>query len=454
MSKSFLTIFLFALVLRIVPIFFLASFESQIFLEPDSYDYLDLARNLVDHGFFGKNGDPEVFRVPGYPLYIAAFLACGLPVGAAIVLQAILDALTCVLVGQLACRLCNKTSGLIAGIIQAVSLVSIVYASRLLSETLFTFVFCVWLLLFERCLRRPETLPGWLCGLSLGILGGILAYLRAVALPMMGLLCLAFAVASLPFPWKGSFRSRILQIDRRAMAAAWVAALVFTCALVPWIIRNTVVAGAPVFSTVSSINLYRYNACLLYADSEGIGFGDAQSRISAELSAAGDQAEAGRLAQQRGIKIILGKPLRYAYLHLKTVPLNFAPAGGELLRTFGITVGGSGTLAIIHSDGLIKGISHYLNGNWWTLALIIPETIGLLLLYAAAGIGACFLIFRTDRQTAIFAVALLLLLGYLLFVPGGAAHPRFRVPASPILAVLAAAALVRIRKAQIHDNLP
>ncbi|MEI8079933.1 MAG: hypothetical protein WCH61_09945, partial [bacterium] len=40
------------------------------FLTPDSADYLRLADELARHGCFGL-AQPELFRVPGYPLWLA-----------------------------------------------------------------------------------------------------------------------------------------------------------------------------------------------------------------------------------------------------------------------------------------------------------------------------------------------------------------------------------------------
>src|SRR5215472_8291268 len=44
------------------------------FLEPDSSQYLELARKML-HGSFELLGTPEVFRTPGYPLLLLPAVA-------------------------------------------------------------------------------------------------------------------------------------------------------------------------------------------------------------------------------------------------------------------------------------------------------------------------------------------------------------------------------------------
>jgi len=48
------------------------------------------------------------------------------------------------------------------------------------------------------------------------------------------------------------------------------------------------------FSSVGSINIYRYYACVLLAEDEGVPFAERQSRCDAELAALGSQAERAR----------------------------------------------------------------------------------------------------------------------------------------------------------------
>jgi hypothetical protein len=130
--------------------------------------------------------------------------------------------------------------------------------------------------------------------------------------------------------------------------------------------------------------------------------------------------------------------VRYAWLHLKTVPPNLLPATGDLLRTFGVEIGGSGTLQVIRSRGLVAGVRHYFHGQWLWLLVMLPALalLGLLYLLGVAGAVTRLL----EHKVTAFDVFLVVSLLYFLAVPGGAAHPRFRTPIMPILAILAGVA--------------
>ncbi|MCK4602052.1 MAG: hypothetical protein KAU28_06275, partial [Phycisphaerae bacterium] len=61
-------------------------------LTPDSHSYLQLAGALAERGQFGPRDQPEIFRTPGYPLFLA--WAHPLPGGvwALLAVQVLLDA--------------------------------------------------------------------------------------------------------------------------------------------------------------------------------------------------------------------------------------------------------------------------------------------------------------------------------------------------------------------------
>ncbi len=114
---------------------------------------------------------------------------------------------------------------------------------------------------------------------------------------------------------------------------------------------------------------------------------------------------------------------------------NFLPAGGIAASMFGIKIGGSNTLSVLHTQGMIAGINNYFHGQWWLFIFLIPT---LFLLGAVYGFSVVGMLSRfTTRKITLFELILILSLCYFLFVPGGAAHPRFRVPAAPILSLFA-----------------
>jgi len=63
-------------------IFVLARGGSSSLFSSDTSSYLDPGRNLLLHGRFVADGAPELFRTPGYPLFLAITSLAGVPVTA------------------------------------------------------------------------------------------------------------------------------------------------------------------------------------------------------------------------------------------------------------------------------------------------------------------------------------------------------------------------------------
>jgi len=189
---------------------------------PDSRDYDMLARELQRTASFSRNGTPEIYRVPGYPFLLAGVYSLfGHSALAAITVQLLLDTALCVLVWRLAplwfastdakvadsagragraSSRCNPMSvALFAGLWQAGSLVSAVYAARILSDAPFAFLLTAALFLFAVLASPPGAesrttpfipppLPSRRARLSVpaftfGLFLGCLVLVRVITLP-------------------------------------------------------------------------------------------------------------------------------------------------------------------------------------------------------------------------------------------------------------------------------
>jgi 4-amino-4-deoxy-L-arabinose transferase-like glycosyltransferase len=418
-KKRVVTLLCLAFVLRLGVWLAAASDPMSRYMVPDSYSYWALADQLLEFGRFGDGRQAEIFRVPGYPLLLVPFVAMGAGPAVVCLFQVLLDTATCLLVWRLGCRAFGARAGLGALLFQAVSVVSIVYACRLLSETVFTFTLVLVLNLVFDLTCRPQAVGAGKSRIAAGLVGmllGAMAYLRAVALPL--------SILPLFLLW-----------HKRGWRHALLAGLVLITTIAPWVIRNRHQADFTGFSSVSAVLLYRYNACMLLADRAGSSFAEQQALIDAELAELESQTAVARYTARRGLNVIFAHPVRYAWLHLLTVPTNLLPATGELLETFGVELSPGGTLAVLRSRGLVAGVKHYFGGKWGWFWLGLPPVLVLVLIYALAAAG----IWRAwgVRTYPGFVVLLLLILGFFLLVPSAAAHPRFRVPVMPIINILA-----------------
>ncbi len=397
-------------------------------LTPDSHDYLRLAHGLLESGTFGSLTQPEIFRVPGYPLWLAGILWIANSTVLVCLLQCFVDTGSCWLVYRLAKRLGGPRQAAAALFFQAVCVAAIAYTCRILSETCFTFLLLLFFDLLLGHLRPAVVQPGGppsafrrhLWPLAAAMVLAAAAYFRAVALPLALLPVLTLA-------W------------RRQLAAAGLFGLTFLLLTVPWNWRNARQADYPRFASVADLNLYRYNAAMLLARQQGRSFADQQAYIDAQFAALPNSTAVAEFARRQGALAIRQAPWQYAWLHLRSVPRNLLPAIGDLLDTVGVPPGPGGTLGVLQTDGLVAGVRHYLASRWEVLALAGPATVWLLATYVLAALGTAVLL--AAPATRLPALLMLATIAYLVLVPGGAAHPRFRVPAMPLLAVLAAAGL-------------
>lgn len=388
--------------------------DAKRYLEPDSKDYLRLAELLSTTGRYGTPEAPEIFRVPGYPLFLSALMKISPAYAWPVFVQLLVDAVLCILVWQLALKLFSSSSAMMALAFQSFSVVSIVYAAQLLSDSLYAFLFVAFLAGLWHIGHgdnRRRILP-----VTVGIVLTAMAYLRAITIPYL----------ILP--------TVFLLVRKRYAELVVIMGTVFVL-VAPWYMRNDRLAGFPHFSSVGFINLYRYNACLVLAHNNQIPFSHQQAIIDAEFGQLRSQPEIARYAHDRGKAIIAAQPFQYARLHLSASKNNFLPADAKLVQMLGKELGGRNTLSVLHSQGLIAGISHFFHGQWLIFFLLLPTIVALLCTYGLTGFA---LVERlVSGKIMAFELLLVLSLCYFLLVPGGAAHPRFRVPAAPIFSLYA-----------------
>jgi hypothetical protein len=218
--------------------------DAYAFNSPDCREYLELARSLHRTGTMTRDGQPEIWRTPGYPGFLAAamFLVGSTP-AALILVQQILGVVNTVLLVRVACMTAGPRRALVAGAIFLFEPYRLYYGLWLLSETLFTTCLLLLWMLWIRAQRRQAALDFLWLGLLAG--GTILVRPLAVLLPA----ALALATAGL---------------GRRAPRAALkhTAVLLAGACLPPaaWMLRNLLVAGHFALSSQSGVVLAYFKA--------------------------------------------------------------------------------------------------------------------------------------------------------------------------------------------------
>lgn len=421
-----------ALALRL-GVFLLAAGHPERRLRPDSRHYLDLARTLGSAGRFARepDGPAEVFRVPGYPLFLVPFAAAAArPEPWVALAQIVLDLGTVLLVAALALRFLPRREALLAGWLYALSLAAASAANLVLSEVLFTLMLVGAAALAAAAARpRGKTcVSPWLWAAA-GALLGLAALVRAVALPLMAPLA-ALAL------WRGG-------VERRARLLACAACLTaFAVPTAGWAARNRRAGAGWRLSTAAAHNLLLYDAAGLQARREGRPVAEVRGELgglAAERAAAVGGGPGALAAAQRrlALEILAASPGRAAAGWLRGGAACLLPAAGEMLELAGAVRGGRGTLDVLGQEGFPAAVRHYFRGAPAGAALTAaPFVLVLAATYVLAAAGLA----RLVRERRLLPAALLLApVLLLLLIPGAAGHPRFRAPAMPLLCWLAAA---------------
>jgi hypothetical protein len=196
----------------------------------DAIQYVNYARNLVEHHTFAKDLPdsksiaPDNYRDPTYPVFLA-LLMNWLGTGTAwyagvLICQSVLGALTVTLATLVGSFWLRRRWAIFAGLLMAVWPQSVAINSFLLSETLFSF-FCVFgLFLCARAFRNNLVSYGFTAGLVFGTAALTNAVLLPFGLLLAGLfgwrrhtlrrVCLALAAGAMLLP--GIWAVRNLQL--------------------------------------------------------------------------------------------------------------------------------------------------------------------------------------------------------------------------------------------------
>ena len=243
-SRPLLLLLLLAFCVRLGWGFTRASDAAAIEQLPDQREYLELSDNLL-HGrgfhFYDPRFESDVFayRTPGYPLFLAA---CGSSPRISRMAQALIDTSTVLAVYLLSRRWLTAGQSLFAAMLVAVNPFLIYFSGLILSETLFTAMLTWGMLLLAGTMWDGER------GLKPhGLLGGLVLALAVLVRPSgMGL------------PILLGISAAILNRDDRGAYSRWwrlppaTSMLLLTLlVLAPWAYRNYHILGRWIWTTTN-----------------------------------------------------------------------------------------------------------------------------------------------------------------------------------------------------------
>ena len=405
--------------------------STAVVLNPvrgDATQYYSYAWNLLHHGVFSKDVPgaasitPDNYRDPGYPLFLALLmkaLGAGSNWYAAVLLcQALLGAVTVTLATQLGRYWLSAGWAIAAGVLMAVWPHSITINGYLLTETLFSFLCVLGLLLWARSCARKTAWVALIAGLVLG--AGALT--NAILLPF-GILLAAF------FAWRKL-------ASRRICLALAAGALLFPAA---WAIRNAqlVTPQADSSSTDRALqNLVQGTWPDYHSAWRNSVLGDASTQNKALITLHSIDAEynALRASPVAGAKAILRRlneqPLHYVVWYLLQKPRE--------LWGWNIRIG-QGDIYVYPT----RNSPFQINRLWIVLEVAARACNPILMLLALASLLAAWSGRRRQRQPDTYdhqapLIAAMLLLAFVtLLYTALQAEPRYSIPFRPFEMLLA-----------------
>ena len=413
-----------ALLARAVVPIVAAAFHGidYLLLTDDGHQYLQLAESLTA-GDFSRNGAAEVLRVPGYPLLVALGVWAGHPIGLTIFIQTVLGGVTAVMVYALAQQIAvsigrrdARRIALAAGLLYALDPLSVVHASFVLSETLFTTLMVVHLFVlskyFENRLLRYVALSG--------VLAAAAAFVRPVAQYWPLVVVAVLLLFPPPRP-----------VERRV--ARFVPALVFlmvaAAPLMLWTARNATQTGYWSFSTAGVHGLY----VSLGSSVAGMHRDAARQRVDTLAERHGwTVAERYDFMRREGVRLVVSQPAEYLAIHARAMLRALTPAFSMYVEIYYPDYGSASTWSRLFGDAAPRP------GDY-VIALPVFLLVGLA---CAAQYGLALVAVPrlfASRDAVIFL--LLVTVAYFLIMAGAVgdiATARMRHPAMPAICVLAA----------------
>jgi hypothetical protein len=397
-AKGSVAVFVVALALRLIT---LASVAPALRPDVDMDSYRSLARSLAEgKGFVAEapNGRelPNVARTPVYPLFLAGLICVGGDrLGLFLVVQCVLGAFTCALAFLITTRWLRLWPSALAGLLVAVDPNSILRCSDLRTETLFTLlVICAaWLMVW-----RSDRSWGWFAS---GLLGSLAALTRPIAVWIWVVALIVVVVQRIPW------RSRMLY------SAAFLAGFVPLIAV--WAARNHAVSGRYFVSSISTYNLM-FRAGGIEAELQGRKMEDIEQEFrkqygDIEFVESRERFEQSLRAYQRAA---ISTFTRSPWIAFKQAVLGW----GKLLF-------GPGAHALDNARSQAGPVTR----SWSLIYVLALIAVALL-----SVVGA----WRLGREAI---VPVLLALYFIGLAGGPESNSRFRVPVTPLLAVLAAAGI-------------
>lgn len=406
----------------------------------DSADYATLTHNLFSHGTFSSSDSfpliPESFRLPGYSFFLYPFEFLPFPLFFAILAQIMVASGSVVLIYRFGKKFLSEKVGIIAALLLAVEPTSVFTSVIIMSDTVFVFAMLLGIyMLFRRTLTKREAL---FAGLLAGIIFGYAVLVRVIAQYLTVCLIPAYLM---------------LFYKDRPLSTTWLKLGVFILGVVlviaPWSIRNYKQFGTYTISSTPYIAFTQYSLVYFYAYQHHTTPPAVQHLFSDPIPYPTSSLWFRSLINEpiflKEMKDGLsGNLIPYTEFHLvKTLPFFLNDGLRDINRVTGFLPPPSEvtnfTDLLLHKD-YGKIVRYFITPQPDLWLLIVGSTAWIIISLLWIG-GIVYAAFKRSPKFWFMLVASGVIL-YFAVLSSPVIQPRYRMPATPFMLLLAAESLV------------
>ena len=408
--------------------------EPGILLGEDAWLYWANARSLLEHGTFADTASAG--RMPGYFLLLAGLMGIFGPSPLAVLaVQALLDAVTCVLVGMIGARL-SLSVGLVAGLLAAVWPNLVIMSASVLTDSFFMLPFTAMLYASVRFFESGSARWAVWTGLFLGF--AVMVRAAAQYLP----LAMVLLIVAVPLLRERDWR--------KGLFAGLVFLVALALPLAPWLHRNVTQFDSLALTSQGGVHLLYWVIPGVLSRAQDIQLEQAVQELQEEFQAETESQGLGTDRMNIFARDAVMKDFSLALL--SEIPLRdilSSWSSGMTINLISPAIGADPRVRTL-SHPSFTGTSHLDLPS--RITLYMQEASPTYLAVVAIGIaGTVFalllqiygfvLLARVSGWMAFLGIAGML---YFLLISGPITAPKYRLPLEPVLIILQAMALVEL----------
>jgi 4-amino-4-deoxy-L-arabinose transferase-like glycosyltransferase len=435
-------IVLFSVLLRIILLFVsvIANNGTSGLIHGESTSYIGISYNIYISFKYYYHGSPEIIRTPVYPFILAISRWIGSEIMFTILLQIFLSSLSVLIIYKIILNIYKKDNYAILGsLLYSIEPFSVIYSCQLVTETTFTFLFILSIYYLTKYFQSFSMSDIIFSGLFLALS----AYTRPVALYLpfiIFMVVLAYYIFTMHY-------------TKKLVLHLFIFLFVSMFALLPWLIRNGLVANYWKFCALQDLVWYFFKAPAVLSVKNHVPFPEMQKRmgwgdfsnyfIDHPEQKTWTQAEVLKYMGKEGKRIFFHNLRYYPRIYFKGLALLILdPGSADLLKVINKYPKVGGRSVQIMNTGFIKGIHSLAIENKLLFSLSLIMGILLICYYLLFALG----VFVNLKNRNVIEFIFIGIIIYLIFVSSGEfAIGRYRHPIMPFVIIFASQGFVWIR---------